>query len=202
GTGLSWIHQYVCGRPLSSTSVFLLANRLKVDEGSGSPSNEAYGDIDLFFSRSKDLKGTGDTVKGTISDPETKNQSTQMMGRCYTSLRRTGSIRGLLSPEWPLKEQLVPALTQWIDVARAHRSIWPEDPRRLYRRSLTPSKCQNTLSQSVSSNEEWGCHQICSRGFKGYVYYNWDFALAFERIAYNDIKLSKAADLSEPQHEG
>ncbi|KAI4795119.1 hypothetical protein KUCAC02_031625, partial [Chaenocephalus aceratus] len=98
----------------------------KVDEGSGSPSNEAYGDIDLCFSRSKDLKGTGDTVKGTISDPETKNQSTQMMGRCYTSLR----------------------------------------------------------------------------GFKGYVYYNWDFALAFERIAYNDIKLSKAADLSEPQHEG
>ncbi|KAI4789179.1 hypothetical protein KUCAC02_035404, partial [Chaenocephalus aceratus] len=107
GTGLSWIHQYVCGRPLSSTSVFLLAYRLEVDEGSGSPSNEAYGDIDLCFSRSKDLKGTGDTVKGTISDP----------------------------------------------------------------------------------------------GFKGYVYYNWDFALAFERIAYNDIKLSKAADLSEPQHE-
>ncbi|KAI4795132.1 hypothetical protein KUCAC02_031616, partial [Chaenocephalus aceratus] len=152
GTGLSWIPQYVCGRPLSSTSVFLSAYRLKVDEGSGSPSNEAYGDIDLFFSRSKDLKGTGDTVKGTISDPETKNQSTQMMGRCSTSLRvstRCDAASFCLSlslreplPVWsrPLASAFVIKNVRhyrkptWIDVARAHRSIWPEDPRRLYRR--------------------------------------------------------------------
>lgn len=50
--------------------VSILTEELKVDEGSLSSSNNAQQLMEtlIFSSRSKDLKGGADTIKGTICD--------------------------------------------------------------------------------------------------------------------------------------